>query len=113
MHADEAPRSIVVAGGPPLGALEGYAYDVETLALAPGDTLVLITDGVTEAMDKQGRLYGRQRLAALLATIAPGAPATSIADAIRGDVARHADGAEPADDLTVMVLRWRGNQAKA
>jgi adenylate cyclase len=109
LRAGEAPRSIVVAGGPPLGALDGYAYDVETLALAPGDTLVLITDGVTEAMDRQGGLYGRQRLEALLAAIAPGAPATSIANAIRDDVARHADGAEPADDVTVMVLRWRGN----
>jgi serine phosphatase RsbU (regulator of sigma subunit) len=108
LRAGEAPRTFTVAGGPPLGTLEDYPYRSETLALAPGDALVLVTDGVTEAMDREGALYGRQRLEALLSGIAPGESATRIADAIRDDVARHANGAEPADDLTVLVLRWRG-----
>ena len=55
-------------GGPPLG-LVPYAYPAEQLALDAGETLILVTDGITEAQDRHGTLFGHDRL---LATIKPG-----------------------------------------
>jgi len=73
------------------------------LIMAPGDRLVLYTDGVTEAMDAEHRDYGEARLAAVLQ--AHGArSARDIDAAIRADIARFLDGAPQSDDLTMVVL---------
>jgi sigma-B regulation protein RsbU (phosphoserine phosphatase) len=66
-----------------------------------------VSDGVTEAMNQSGELYGSGRLARLLRSLASSSPA-AIAAAIRGDVARFAQDAEVADDLTLLILRWNG-----
>ena len=57
-------------GGPPLCAADGFPYDAATRQLEPGDTLCLITDGITEAAAPDGTLYGRPRLEALLGGLA-------------------------------------------
>ena len=92
--------------GPPLSTLE-YDYPVEQLALEPGDTLVLVTDGITEAQDHEQDLYGRNRIVETLAREAPAA--TVICDAIRDDVRRFEGHAEPTDDLTVLAMRFLGS----
>jgi len=67
----------------------------------------MITDGVTEAMDTKGELYGAGRLLALLARLPTFDPAL-VVNEIETSVAEFARGAEPADDLTVLALQWRG-----
>lgn len=96
------------AGGPPLCVLSGFSYAAQIERLAPGDLLCLVTDGITEAMNAAGEVYGTQRLEALLASLDPGQPTADLAAAIRADVAKHVGAAEPSDDLTLLVLRWRG-----
>src|SRR4029453_8251158 len=54
-------------GGPPLCAVDGFAYTSARRRLAPGDTVSLLTAGITEAMGRDGGLYGRARLEAVLA----------------------------------------------
>lgn len=91
-------------GGPPLG-LDDYPYPVEELRLAPGDALVMITDGITEAQDGKGVLYGRNQVLAEVARN-PGS-ATELCERLRDAVRSFEGGFEPADDLTVMALRLR------
>ena len=73
-------------GGPPLCAVDGFPYEPATRRLEPGDTLCLITDGVTEAAGPDGQLYGRERLDALLGS--PRRRAASAAEVGRGDPPR-------------------------
>jgi adenylate cyclase len=92
-------------GGPPLCVVDDFDYRAARTQLRPGDLLCVVSDGVTEALDRGGALYGAARVDAVLAHIgsAPGAVA-----AIGNDVKTFADGAEPADDMTVLGVRWRG-----
>jgi len=92
-------------GGPPMGLVD-YDFPVERLELAPGDTLILVTDGITEAQDSAGDLYGRQRILAEIAR--NGGSATQMCEAIRDSVRAFENGTDPTDDLTVMVLRYLG-----
>ncbi len=101
------------AGGPPLCVLEDFNYPVEHLQLAIGDTLFLLTDGITEAMNASSELYGMERVNAVInraarADLHPSALAT----ALREDVRIFVGNTEPSDDLTLLALRWQGNLAK-
>jgi serine phosphatase RsbU (regulator of sigma subunit) len=90
--------------------IDEFEYEAARLVLRPGDTLCLVTDGVTEAANAAGERYGRARLEALLAATPARAGVKALAAAIRGDVERFVATAEPADDLAIMVLRWEGGQ---
>jgi adenylate cyclase len=103
-----SPARLEGAAGPPLCAMEGFGYVSARYDLRPGETLVLVTDGVPEAMDAHARLYGRDRLAALLISISATRDVASIAAALHDDVRAFVGQAERSDDLTVMVVRWNG-----
>jgi adenylate cyclase len=105
------PSQLAEGGGPPLCVLDGFEYVAATYQLRPGDTLCLITDGVTDARNAAGELFGRERLESRLATSSGSASAESIATAIGGDVTRFVAGSEPADDLAILVVRWEGPPA--
>ena len=106
---------------PPLGVVEEGRYSQESAGLAPGDILVLFTDGVTEAQNSAGDFYGARRLEACLARLAlPGTgagtgtgSAQSVLDGILSDVRAFEGGAERADDLTLLAICWRGSPAPA
>jgi len=97
-------------GGPPLCVLDDFRYEAAVCRLQPGDTLCLVTDGVTEASNADGELFGRARLEAILAR---GAELSSerLAVAVRDGVAAFVGGSEPADDLAILVVRWNGPDA--
>jgi adenylate cyclase len=98
-------------GGPPLCAVDRFPYVATSRRLEPGDTLCLVTDGVTEAASPGFTRYGRTRLEALLRQAGAAASAADVGDAIRRDVARFADGVEPSDDMAILVVRWKGPSA--
>jgi len=98
-------------GGPPLCTLDDFEYAASPLRLQPGDTLCLVTDGVTEAMNATGELYGRARLAAVLSRLGDATSASQVGETVRTDVESFAAGAEPADDMAILVLRWIGPSA--
>jgi serine phosphatase RsbU (regulator of sigma subunit)/CHASE2 domain-containing sensor protein len=110
-RAGASPDRLVTSGGPPLCVVDDFPYETATYRMAPGDTLCLITDGVTEAMSPSGELYGRERLEAMLARLAPETDVDDVGAAIRGDVAAFEAGREPADDLAILVIRWTGSAA--
>ena len=105
-----AVRRIEAEGGPPLCTVDNFPYAESLHALEPGDVLCMVTDGITEAMNNRGDLYGTTRLAALLGRLGgePELAPRHAVTAIREDVARFSGGAELADDLTILVVRWDG-----
>jgi CHASE2 domain-containing sensor protein len=107
------PERLVHAGGPPLCVMENYAYPVEYRALASGEWVCVVTDGVTEAMNEAGAMYGASRLQSVLAALPAAIGPTQILAAVRADVGRFVGAAEPSDDLTLLCVRWNGVRAAA
>lgn len=105
LHGNGHVEPTELAGGFMLGAFAGAAYRAGQLQLGPGDTLVLFTDGVTEATDVADEQYGDERLAACLAQHV-GASAEDLVRAVVGDVLQFAAGAPPFDDTTVLAITW-------
>lgn len=100
-------------GGPPLCVVDDFVYVSQRVQLFPGDTLCVITDGVTEAMNESGELYGGTRLQVALASVPTGQTLSVAIDRVRGDISGFVGKAEPSDDLTLLMLRWHpvaGNQ---
>jgi serine phosphatase RsbU (regulator of sigma subunit) len=104
---DAAARRIDGSGGPPLCVVDGYRYAGGCHRLQPGDLLVVVSDGVTEAVDGAGRMYGSDRVAMRLVALR-GVDAGAIVEALRADVAAFTGGSAPGDDMTVLALRWLG-----
>lgn len=82
-----------------LAAMDGARYGVERIRLSPGDSLLLYTDGVTEAMNPAGELYGEPRLESALRN-----SGELYVSEIRADVNAFVDGAEPSDDITLLAF---------
>jgi serine phosphatase RsbU (regulator of sigma subunit) len=95
--------------GPPVGLIAGAAFGIQTRDLAPGDRLVLYSDGVTEAQDPDGEFYGRKRLRQAIEA-APKADSLQLHDAIRQSLLQFTRGAEQSDDVTLVVMEYRGNR---
>jgi sigma-B regulation protein RsbU (phosphoserine phosphatase) len=93
--------------GAALGIIEGMTYPEAKLRLAPGDLLLVFTDGVTEAINDRNELYSDARLEASFAAIA-GRPAARIVETIVEGVNAFAGGQPQEDDITVLALRYLG-----
>ena len=95
--------------GPPLCAMSDYDYRSACRRLAPGELLCLMTDGVTEAQDAAGALYGHARAEQVIGErYRNAASARELVTALQDDVLAFEDGAEANDDLTILALRWNG-----
>ena len=103
----ELPRRIADSGGPPLCVIAGYGYTGSELALVPRGWLCALSDGVTEAMNRSGELYGATRLVRALAESGMSEPQALLRQ-VREDVRRFAAGAEQSDDVTLVAVRWNG-----
>lgn len=95
-------------GGPPLCVVDDFVYRSARVQLQPGDVICVVSDGVTEANDPAGALYGTARVERALAAVTS---APSAVDAVRGDVNRFVAGAAAWDDMTVLAVRWCGSDA--
>jgi sigma-B regulation protein RsbU (phosphoserine phosphatase) len=91
--------------GFPVGLLTDRPYDIHTLTLEPGESLVLYTDGLTEAREAGGDEYGPERLSKLLSRETRDATSRELLKAVRDDLDRFLAGEKCLDDLTVLVLR--------
>jgi sigma-B regulation protein RsbU (phosphoserine phosphatase) len=96
----------VKAEGFPLGMFPDVSYDEIAVVTQPGDLVVFISDGILDAENSQGEMYGSDRLASVLNADAD-RPASQIADAILADVTRFQDGKDRFDDETIIVLKVR------
>jgi len=89
--------------GPPLGILDDSNYVPRSIALAPGDVLVLYTDGVTEAENMQKALFGNKRLEEAVLE-KRGAPARDVVEHVIARVTDFAKGAVQSDDITCVAV---------
>jgi serine phosphatase RsbU (regulator of sigma subunit) len=120
-NAGHEPPQVIAAGGgsvrqlegagPPLCTLENYPYETVHARLARGESLVLVSDGVAEAMNPAGEFFGRGRLGRLLATMPAGIAAAQLVRTIHDEVRGFSAGADMADDVTILVVRWLGPAA--
>ena len=83
--------------------MEDFPYRSDVFTLQPGESLVLYTDGVTEAFNTENEAYGERRLEALLAAHTMD-EAQPIVEAIEEDVHTFVGDAIQSDDLTLLVL---------
>ena len=95
-------------GGPPLCVIDGFSYASAEHRISARGMVCVVSDGVTEAMNQKGELYGAGRVGNVLGRNRSAPNPAAVVDAVRADVAQFVGGAEVADDLTVLVLRWNG-----
>jgi serine phosphatase RsbU (regulator of sigma subunit) len=107
-RADGKPERSSDPGGPPLCVIPGFAYESVEHTLGPGEWFCVITDGVTEAMDERGRLYGGLRVLDTLGALPSASPDRVIA-ILNDDVRRFAGRAVQSDDITLLCVRWNGS----
>jgi phosphoserine phosphatase RsbU/P len=99
-------------GSYPVGLVPEAQYTAVCLKLEPGDTLVLFSDGVTEAADPDEQMFGTARLKQLLSG-QPECPLEQIQKCVLEAVENFARGAHQADDLTLLIVRYRATAATA
>jgi sigma-B regulation protein RsbU (phosphoserine phosphatase) len=87
-----------------VGAFDDIEYKEDTLQLEHGDTLVMFTDGVTEAMNGAEQEFGVERLDNILSGMA-GKGSQQIVEAVKAGVSDFVDDAEQSDDITMLVLK--------
>jgi len=94
----------------PLATMEGVEYKGKNFPFNAGDMCFLYTDGVTEAMNGSGVLYGEKRLLSFINSLPEVGrlPLSEIIDQVLADVRNFADGTEQADDITMLVMRAAG-----
>lgn len=106
-----APERMGAPGGPPLCVVENYRFPTDRATLKPGDWMMVMTDGATEAQNVKREFFGIERLRTSLSWIPDGAPPAEVVKRVRDDVGRFMAGAELADDITLVAVRWDGGNA--
>jgi serine phosphatase RsbU (regulator of sigma subunit)/anti-sigma regulatory factor (Ser/Thr protein kinase) len=98
-------------GGIVLGFMPGQEFTSGTMQLNPGDTLVLYTDGVTEAMNVDHELFGAEAIEKTLLRIGHTADSEGIIKALLEDMGSFVGEAHQSDDITMLVIQYRGRGA--
>lgn len=93
-------------GGAPLGLVPGAEFAEWRPALAPGDALVVYTDGVPEALDESRGFFGNERLLSVLRSAVPTSSGNLVGE-VEVAVAAFVGQAERSDDITLMALHRR------
>ena len=97
----------IESGGMPVGMFEFAPYSGDETELEPGDTLVIYSDGVTEAHNLAGEEFGEARLVEVLERYSRGS-AEIVLEQIISAVREFATGAEQYDDVTALVVKYTG-----
>ena len=92
-----------------IGGFNGVKYREYELSLSPGSKLFLYTDGVPEATDASGEMFGLGRMVGALNEVCTAAPHEIVAN-VRNAADRFVKNAEPFDDLTMLCLEYKGKQ---
>lgn len=100
-HANGRIERVEVPAGPALGAMSQPAFEAEKIALVPGDLMLFYTDGLDEAHDAKGDLFGHDRIKTSM-SMATGAAATL--RQILDDLGRFVGSEPPHDDLTLVLV---------
>jgi len=100
----EGKNSIIEATGLPLGLFDDASYDEFRFKMKPGDMFVFFSDGILDARNRQGELFGRGRVEKIIAECADQS-ADSVVASLFEAVAEHSAGVETFDDQTVLAIK--------
>jgi sigma-B regulation protein RsbU (phosphoserine phosphatase) len=98
-------RIFLDRGGTILGIMENVSFEEAEVRLETGDVVVLYTDGVNEAQNALGQLFGEDRIYEIVESCGPDCPAPRVAERLLESLGEFLEGAEPQDDITIMVMR--------
>ena len=104
--ADDKRRALPMTRGLAMGLMEDFNYASGSEQIGPGETLFIYTDGLTDAVNLGGALFGKERLEATL----NGASKRSTAEIVNhawSEIGKFSTGAAAADDMTCIVFRRR------
>ena len=104
VRADGTSELLPLTGGIALGLIPGLEYNQNSVTLNAGETLILYTDGVTEAMNGEGEQFGVERLRDVFSNSVP-KDSSEATRMIFEAVSAFADGAAQSDDITCLTLR--------
>jgi sigma-B regulation protein RsbU (phosphoserine phosphatase) len=104
LRADGTIEQLPKSSNMMVGAFKEATYQEDSLQLGHGDTLVMYTDGVTEAMNRNDKAFGNKRLEFLLGGLS-GLSCQQIVETVKMGISCFVDGAEQSDDMTMLVLR--------
>ena len=108
---DGAAEMLPSSENMPLGVLDEAEFISGGISLMPGDTILLYTDGVTEAMDISGNEFEKDRLLETVEDVAD-TDAPGIMESVLAAIRKHSDGAAQSDDITMVCLKFNGKSSK-
>jgi phosphoserine phosphatase RsbU/P len=111
IYCHDGKIEVIEATGLPLGLFDDADYDEFNFRAKPGDMFVFFSDGILDASNKAGDLFGRERVERIVAEN-PSASPDAIVKMIFQAVAEHASGEDAFDDETVVAIRVKGTAGK-
>ncbi|MFZ0198689.1 MAG: GAF domain-containing protein [Candidatus Sulfotelmatobacter sp.] len=110
IHVHAGKNHVIEATGLPLGLFDDADYDEFRFKMKPGDVFVFFSDGILDARNRRGELFGRGRVEKLI-TECGGRSADCVVDTLFKAVAEHSAGVETFDDQTVVAIKVKDNPA--
>src|ERR1700726_2132090 len=110
IYCHDGKIEFIEATGLPLGLFDDADYDEFTFRMKPGDMFVFFSDGILDARNRQGELFGRGRVEKLVAECA-GKSADCVVESLFKAVAEHSAGMETFDDQTVVAIKVKDSHA--
>jgi phosphoserine phosphatase RsbU/P len=107
LYVHDGKIEVIEATGLPLGLFDDAEYDELTFKAKPGDMFVFFSDGILDARNKAGDMFGRHRTAAVITSCAD-VSAECVVKSLFKAAAEHAAGEEPFDDETVVAIKVKG-----
>jgi sigma-B regulation protein RsbU (phosphoserine phosphatase) len=105
LDADGTVHALPHAIGQAMGLFDDLLLDENSISLPPGGTLVLFTAGLTDCRDPKGRVFGHERVQAILTGLA-GRSGQQVCDALREALTSYQSGASQDDDVTLVAVHY-------
>ena len=110
VYVHDGKNNVIEATGLPLGLFDDADYDEFRFKMKPGDMFVFFSDGILDARNRKGELFGRGRVEKIIAECA-GRSADCVVESLFKAVAEHSAGVETFDDQTVVAIKVKDNAA--
>jgi phosphoserine phosphatase RsbU/P len=111
IYSHDGRIEVIEATGLPLGLFDEADYDEFSFRAKPGDMFVFFSDGIMDARNRHGELFGRTRVEKLVAACAAQTPQFVVTNIFQA-VTEHAAGVETFDDQTVVAIKVKGGESK-
>ncbi len=112
IHVQDGKNHVIEATGLPLGLFDDADYDEFRFRMKPGDMFVFFSDGILDARNRNGEMFGRGRVEQIVAEC-KGRTADCVVDSLFKAAAEHSAGVETFDDQTVVAIKVKDSAAPA